>query len=353
MNKKIIIIGAGLSGLLIAYRLLNKGFTIEIIEARDRIGGRIHTITSKKATIEMGATWLNETHHELKALLNEFKIGFFEQFMKGNAFYETLTKEPAEIIEIPENSPSYRIVGGTFQLVEKIKKELNEVKFHCNEVVTNINFTNEKAAVITNKQTFTADIVISTIPQPLLATAINFEPPLPQQLIDIATRTHTWMQDSIKVALVYEEPFWRTKNLSGILFSNVGPITEFYDHSSHNLEGFALCGFVNPEMRLISKQERKNRILMQLKKIFGQVALKFIDYIETIWSTEEFTKNKEQIDFVFPHQNNGHPLFRKNYYDNRLFLSGTETATHFPGYMEGAIISAYQVVNRILSLKSS
>lgn len=353
MNQKIIIIGAGLSGLLIANRLLKKGFAIEIIEARDRVGGRIHTITSKKAAIEMGATWFNATHHELKALLNEFEIGFFEQFMQGNAFYETLTKEPAEIIEIPENSPSYRIVGGTFQLLEKIKKELNEVKFHCNEVVTNMDFTNEKVSVLTNKQTCTADIVISTIPQPILATAINFEPRLPQQLINIATKTHTWMQDSIKVALVYEEPFWRTKNLSGTLFSNVGPVTEFYDQSSHNLEGFALCGFVNPEMSLISKQERKNRILLQLEKIFGQDALKFIDYQETIWSTEEFTKNKEQVGFVFPHQNNGHLVFRENYYDNRFFLSGTETATHFPGYMEGAIISAYQVVNRVLNLKNS
>jgi len=350
LNKKIIIIRAGLSGLLIAYRLLNKGFDIEIIEARNRVGGRIHTIKSGKATIEMGATWFTKVHHNLSALLEEFEVGYFEQFIKGKSFYETLFETPAQIIEIPEKNPSYRVSGGTFQLLEKIKKELNEVKFHLNEMVTTIDFTNEKASVVTNKKTFSSDIVISTIPQQLLVTNTIFLPKLPEQLINIGAKTHTWMQDSIKVALVYANPFWRTKNLSGTLFSTIGPVSEFYDHSNYNVDGFALCGFINAEMAMYSKKDRKNKILLHLEKIFGKDALDFIDYQETIWSEEEFTKNTKQNNFVFPHQNNGHPIFRESYYNNRLFLSGSETALQYPGYMEGAILSANEVVSRILNL---
>ena len=71
MPKKITILGAGLSGLLTAYRLQNKGFEIQIIEARERIGGRIHTLNTDNAQIEMGATWFNDIHEDFKKLLEE------------------------------------------------------------------------------------------------------------------------------------------------------------------------------------------------------------------------------------------------------------------------------------------
>lgn len=349
MNKKIVIIGAGLSGLLTAYRLLNKGFDIEIIEARNRIGGRIHTLQSGETNVDMGATWFNEIHKNLSALLDEFQIEFFEQFMKGSSFFEPFSATPAQVIEIPENSPSYRIVDGTSQLVEQIKNRLKIVKISLSEIVTEIDFTNDNAIVVTNKQTINADFVISTIPQSLLVFKVKFKPNLPQELRNIAKNTHTWMQDSIKVALVYKKPFWRAKGISGTVFSNVGPITELYDHSNYNSNGFALCGFANGEMVRYSKTERQTKILLQLEKIFGKEALDYSDYYETIWSVEEYTKNVSQEGFVFPHQNNGHPIFRENYYNNRLFLSGTETASEFPGYMEGAIIAANHVASVIVN----
>ncbi len=46
-KQKIVIIGAGLAGLTTAYRLFEKGYDIEIYEARPRVGGRIHSVLSK------------------------------------------------------------------------------------------------------------------------------------------------------------------------------------------------------------------------------------------------------------------------------------------------------------------
>lgn len=86
MAKKITILGAGLSGLLTAYYLQNKGFDIEIVEARDRVGGRIHTIKDTNTQIEMGATWFNEAHTNFRNLLSGFNLDYYEQFMTGTSF---------------------------------------------------------------------------------------------------------------------------------------------------------------------------------------------------------------------------------------------------------------------------
>ena len=43
-NYDVIIVGAGAAGLMAAKKLAEAGLTVQIIEARDRIGGRIHTL---------------------------------------------------------------------------------------------------------------------------------------------------------------------------------------------------------------------------------------------------------------------------------------------------------------------
>jgi monoamine oxidase len=158
------------------------------------------------------------------------------------------------------------------------------------------------------------------------------------------------MQDSIKVAFVYAEPFWRNKNYSGTFFSNVGPITAFYDQSNAELDKFALCDFIRSGMEMYSKKERLEKLKVQLEKVFGQEALNFTSYHETVYAEEIQTKSPNQIGFMNPHQNNGHPLFRKSYCDNRLFFAGTETANQYPGYREGAVIAAENAAKDILKL---
>lgn len=350
MNKKIVILGAGLSGLLTAYRLQNKGFDIEIIEARDRIGGRIHTIHTDTAQLEMGATWFNDIHVNFRTLLSELGIEFFEQFMQGTSYYETSSDVAAQEIQIPQDNPSYRVSGGTSQLTGALKNKLTAIGIHLNETVSNLNFENDKALITTQNQSFEADYVISTLPQALFTNDIIITPALPQKLSDLAENTHTWMQDSIKVAFVYAEPFWRNKKYSGALFSNVGPITEFYDQSNADLDKFALCGFISSGMEMYSQKERLEKVKTQLQKIFGKEALQFLSYHETVWSEETQTKSSKQIGFMYPHQNNGHPLFRQSYCNNRLFFAGTETANRYPGYMEGAVIAAENTANAILKL---
>ena len=341
-----IIIGAGLSGLLTAYRLQQAGLPFKVLEARDRVGGRINTVSTTDGTpVEMGATWFGDQHRHLKSLMEELELSGFEQYMAGTAFFQPFSTSPAESIQIPTQPPSYRIAGGTSQLIHTLTQKLDETNIALNQSVVEIQFHKSGVTVIA-KEAFEADRVVLCLPPKLWAKRISFAPELPSELKQIALQTQTWMEDSIKVALTYARPFWQEENLSGTLFSNTGPITEFYDHSNRDRSKYALCGFVNSSFAQLSDAERKARVMDQLHGVFGAKAAEFTNYEECIWSREENTFTASDVAH-YPHQNNGHPIFRQSYFEGKLLLSGSETAAAYPGYMDGAVNAANQVARKI------
>jgi monoamine oxidase len=72
---KIVVVGAGLSGLVVAYRLMQHGFNVLVIEATSRAGGRIRTIRGwpEGLHVEAGATHLVADPH-LVALIRELGV---------------------------------------------------------------------------------------------------------------------------------------------------------------------------------------------------------------------------------------------------------------------------------------
>ena len=342
----IIIIGAGLSGLLTAYRLKKEGIPFKILEARPRIGGRINTVSGIDNTpVEMGATWFGDQHKYLIALLKELDIDYFEQYMSGTAFFQPFSTSPAESIQIPGQPPSYRISGGTSNLINTLYQKLDKDDVLLNQSVKEIKLHKNYVQVIT-KEVFDGNMVVLCIPPKLWAKKILFEPPLPNNLMNVAQQTHTWMEDSIKIALTYNQPFWQQENLSGTLFSNTGPITELYDHCNHKRSKYALCGFINSSFKNLNYVERRARVIDQIKNVFGVKAEDFIDYEECLWSNEENTFVESDCP-LYPHQNNGHPIFSKSFLDDKLVISSSESASEFPGYMDGAVYSANVTAKKI------
>src|SRR5690625_3783635 len=59
MSKHVVVIGAGFAGLMAARELQAAGVSVEIVEARDRIGGRAWTEERMGRPLELGATWVH------------------------------------------------------------------------------------------------------------------------------------------------------------------------------------------------------------------------------------------------------------------------------------------------------
>lgn len=342
----IIIIGGGLSGLLTGYRLKSAGIPFKILEARDRIGGRIHTLHSHHNTpVEMGATWFGNQHIHLRQLLDELELPYFTQYMEGTSFFQPFATAPAQAMPLGNQPPSYRIAGGTSTLIHTLADAVGTENIVLNSKVTKIDFSGNLATVLAN-QAYNATKVVLALPPKLWANNIEFSPALPTNLSDTALTTHTWMEDSIKVAFTYTEPFWKMNQQSGTLFSNTGPITELYDHCNVSEDTYALCGFVNPAFGKVSMEERKELITQQLMAVFGKQAQAFDDYNEVVWHNEEQTF-AQNLTPLYPHQHNGNPVFRNTYFNDRLIISSSESSAVFPGYMEGAVVSAGFVVEGV------
>ena len=344
----VIIIGAGLAGLTLARLLEKENLECTILEARDRPGGRILTTRLPgKAPVEMGATWLGSQHTALMKLMDELNLEKFEQQMGRYVHFEPISTSPTQLVELPENQePTYRVVGGTDQIISALSGSLRNSSVKLNQRVKTVQFKEETVFVETETDQYECDVVVSTLPPKLLADLITFEPYMPENLRNIAASTQTWMAESIKIALTFEHPFWRDGKNSGTVMSNAGPVNELYDHSNSEGTLFALKGFMNSAYHSLSREERREIAIKQLRKYYGDPAGQYTAYYESVWRDEPYTYS-EYAGPVFPHQYNGDSVYHRAWYDGRFYLAGAETSAISPGYMDGAVESAMRVAEMI------
>jgi monoamine oxidase len=90
MNQKydVIIAGAGLAGLSAAYQLHKAGLNVKVLEARDRVGGRVKNIVLRDGTpIEIGGQWAGLDHTTLKDLAKEVGVETFKGHLTGEHLF--------------------------------------------------------------------------------------------------------------------------------------------------------------------------------------------------------------------------------------------------------------------------
>ncbi|SEB67380.1 flavin monoamine oxidase family protein [Terriglobus roseus] len=85
--KSVLVVGAGVAGLIAAVRLAKAGYDVIVLEARERVGGRILTAHAGDATVELGAEFVHGEPPELLALLQELDLPTFE--LTGSNFHYT------------------------------------------------------------------------------------------------------------------------------------------------------------------------------------------------------------------------------------------------------------------------
>lgn len=348
-DNKIVIIGGGLSALTTAYYLSKHNIYPVIIEASSRLGGRIETVKGELETpLEIGATWFSGMHTHLFSLLDELEIDKYPQYSDGISLFQTKSFEPPQKFYVPESqTPSYRIVGGTQSLIDSLAQKINSDQIVLNSKVIEIEESGNQLIVRTeNKDQFIADHVIISIPPQLAGTSISFAPHLPHDIQTLLPTVQTWMSGAIKFAIEYSEPFWRQEGFSGMLYSHAGIIVEMYDHTNFEENKFGFTGFLNGGSASYSQEVRKELALKQLADLLGEKALQPASYYDKVWTDEYILGGKQMI--TRPHQNNGHPLLQFGYLNDKLFFSNTETSPEFSGYMEGAVISAKNIVERLI-----
>lgn len=85
---RVVVVGAGLAGLTAAVELAEAGAEVTVLEARDRVGGRMHGIPAAAGVMaDGGAAYLGVQHTELLALLREYGLEVVSTAMTGDSTF--------------------------------------------------------------------------------------------------------------------------------------------------------------------------------------------------------------------------------------------------------------------------
>ena len=88
----VVVIGAGLSGLQAAYSAQQAGLSVAVLEARDRVGGKVWSVplASGRGSADLGAAWLNDSlQQRVWAYAQRFKLDVVKQRLEGKAILQT------------------------------------------------------------------------------------------------------------------------------------------------------------------------------------------------------------------------------------------------------------------------
>jgi monoamine oxidase len=125
LDADVCVVGAGYAGLTAARRLSQGGKSVVVLEARDRVGGRVWTRRSDGGVIvDMGGTFVGPMHDRLHALAKEMGVSTFATYTKGDSIIATDGKVRRYRGEVPRLNPFALLSAGQaiFRLDRMAKK---------------------------------------------------------------------------------------------------------------------------------------------------------------------------------------------------------------------------------------
>lgn len=351
MKEEVIIIGGGIAGLTAAYMLKKQGLNPLVIEAGNRLGGRIYSKTNGNHLFELGATWIFQDEI-LKQLIEALGLELYPQYLRGDALikYDPSTAIQRSPTDSLMNGAIYhKVKGGTGTIIQALADQLDAHHILLNKKVIALSYQNDVISLAMDDNSIIEGTkVIITIPPNVIADQINITPELDGH--HLMQSTHTWMGESAKFTVILDQDYWRINGLSGFVYSNYGLIREMQDHNAPDGKSFGLLGFIQPTGELIDDFEKRKQVVAQeLKELFGLNKENILAYDDFLWG-EHFVDERHQNlnSDLIPHQNNGDPFYLLSHFNNHLFFAGAETSPTNPGYMEGAIKSAYRAVDLLM-----
>ncbi|WDF48857.1 FAD-dependent oxidoreductase [Paenibacillus sp. KACC 21273] len=358
-EKPVVIIGAGVSGLHTAALLSAQHIPCQILEARDRIGGRVFSKQvsdhPELGTFDVGPTWFwPRSEPYITKLAKDLELETFPQFNSGDMVFEQVKNQQPQRHTLKGNSMelSMRFAGGVEALTNALAAQLPTNKIKLQHRVTAISQQKDHFVItIEGKEDqIYAGAVVIALPPRVAARRITFSPELSPDVTDSLMSKPTWMAGQAKVVAVYETPFWRNQGLSGLATSWVGPLQEIHDASSINGAGalFGFFGISAQERSDIGKENLLESVQQQLIRLFGPLAKHNIALLYKDWSTDPETATLEDAAPLRDYPMYGSILAKQDTTLPILF-TGTETDSSYGGHLEGALRAADQVVSRLIS----
>ena len=442
-SADVLVVGAGLAGLTAARELAAAGLSVLVLEARDRVGGRVvnEQIGAGKI-IEMGGQWAGPTQDRVYALATELGIGTFPTYDTGRKVlhfngrrgtytgtiprinplvladigqaqarleaqakkiptdapwtaanatrldsqtFETWARrntasrsarmllalgaeavfgaEPADLsmlhvlfysrsggsfqrlIDTTGGAQQDRFTGGSALIAERLAASLGGI-VRLEAPVTRIDVTGGKVTATTPAGQFEGRRIVVTTP-PHLAGRIEYAPQLPGWRDQLTQRAP--MGSVIKTQAIYDAPFWRNDGLCGQATGDgEGSRVVFDNTPPDGSPGILLAFLEGDEARRLGRESpaaRRQAVTDSLARYFGPRAARPAGYRELDWQQEKWSGGCYGTLFgpgVWTRY--GHALRAPV---ALIHWAGTETATVWAGYMDGAIRSGERVAAEV------